>query len=76
MNKKETMENLRLLRLETVHVSTVIAAAYHIAGRTVEDARKAILDALDKPHLRSVPLLTVGELYSLTNWQSIDEIQK
>jgi len=51
-------------------VAGVIAASFRVAGRTAEDARTAILDCFDKPHLSDTALLTVGQLYALTDWES------
>ena len=51
------------LRLATITAAGVIIAAYHIAGRTAEEARTAVIEWLDT---RKEKELTVGDLWGLT----------
>ena len=55
-------------RLATIAVAGVIAAAYHVAGRSPEDARDAIMDWLTTPIVNDTRVLLVGDLYDLTDW--------
>jgi hypothetical protein len=70
---KETVMSSGDMRQAVLRMAALIAAAYHVAERTSEDARDAILCFLDQPHFKSVPLLTVGELYDLTDWDTGSE---
>ena len=53
----------------TIAAAGVIAAAYHVAGRTPADARNAIIEWISKPHSPGTRLLTVGDLFGLTDWE-------
>jgi hypothetical protein len=53
----------------TIAAASVIAAAYHVAGRTSEEARSAIIAWISKPHIPGTRLLTVGDLFGLTDWE-------
>ena len=64
--RKETEDKME--RLATIAVAGVIAAAYHVAGRSPEDARDAIMEWLLKPLPNDTRLLLVGDLYDLTDW--------
>lgn len=61
MTKNSKEEN----RLATVLAAGVIAAAYHIAGRSAKDAQTAILKWVDEKPSRT---MTFGDLWALTNW--------
>jgi hypothetical protein len=55
-------------RLATIAIAGVIAAAYHTGGRTPEDARTAVINWLNQPHIPGTRMLTVGDLWKLTDW--------
>ena len=55
-------------RLATIAVAGVIAAAYHVTGRSPEEARAAIMDWLTTPITNDTRVLLVGDLYDLTDW--------
>jgi ribosomal protein S27E len=62
--------NAESARAATIAVAGVIAAAYHVTGRTPYDARSAIIKWISEPHIPGTRLLTVGDLFRLTDWES------
>ena len=55
-------------RLAIIAAAGVIAAAYHVAGRSPEDARDAIMNWLTTLIPDDNRVLLVGDLYDLTDW--------
>ena len=51
--------------LAGIAIAGIIAAAYHVVGRTPFDARTAIIEWLSRQ--KDVEL-TVGDLFDLTDW--------
>ena len=67
---------MKTTRLATIAIAGVIAAAYHVAGRSPEDARAAIMDWLTTPTIvNDTRVLLVGDLYDLTDWTPNDKAQ-
>ena len=60
-------EMITARRQATIVAAGVIAAAYHVCGRSAEDARTAIIEWLNTRLPDSVEM-TVGDLFSLTDY--------